>query len=170
MKYLFLLPVLALGAGPLPAGDEVAKNGAFDKGKFGWDTSPGVRVVEDVVPGKAPNRLLEFTCHRNERRRAWQRITVGNNTHSMKVTFRMKAQPDYAGPSPDAEQFTIRYERRDGGSTFTTRTVPKTPDWTEITFDMNDFSGSQTIDFSIELHPAQGRVWVDDVSIRRIGG
>lgn len=170
MKLLHLLPAVALWAGPLLADDEAAKNGSFDKGKFGWDTSPGVRVVEDVVPGKAPNRLLEFDCHRSERRSAWQRIAVGNQTHSMKVKFRMKAQPDYAGPSPEAEQFTIRYERRDGGSTFTTRTVPKSPDWTEVAFDLTDFSGSQSIVFSIELHPAQGHVWVDDVSIRRIDG
>lgn len=168
-RVVFFLLTCAL-ASPLWADDEACKNGDFEKGKFGWDSTPGVRVVEETVPGKPINRVMEINCHRSERRSIWQRITVGNKVHTMQVAFKMKALPDYQGATPEVEQFSIRYERRGGGSTFLTLPVEKTGEWEDVKFDMTDFTDSQTIVFSIEMHPAQGRVWIDDVKIKRIGG
>lgn len=170
MNRWILLLAAALLAMPARAEDDGVKNGDFEKGKFGWDSTPGVRVVNAPVPERPLNRALEFNLLKNEKRRVWQRIAVPHNCNLMKVSLKMKAGPGYKAAAPPAEQYTMRYERRDGSGVLSTRIVEKKPEWTEVTWDMTDFSGSQSIVFSIEIHPGEGSVLIDDVKIIRFGG
>ena len=155
-----LLLAFALSA---PANDDnMVKNGDFEKGKMGWKTEPGVHVIDITDAGKA-NKVLEVELDKNSKKMASTRVNLKSKTKALTLTLRVKPSPGFKSATPDGTQLTIRFKRADGSHSFWEKKVTSKDEWQEIKWDYSDLKGSAALVFSIEFHPGEGVLWVDDV-------
>jgi len=170
MKYAFAAVLLLLA---LPAGAENAlKNGDFEKGKMGWDTDPGLRVVpiQEIMPelaGSGQGQVLAVELHKNNRRALSTKLRLDRKTRMLSIQMKMRAGPGFNPVPPTAPQFTIRLEYQ-GGATMYAKAINPAGDWQEVKWDYTELQGKSQIKMVVEFHPGGGLILVDDVVIEEV--
>lgn len=170
MKYAFAA-VLLLIAGPALA-ENAVKNGDFEKGKMGWDTDPGLRVVpiQEVMPelaGSGQGQVLAAELHKSNRRALSTRLRIDRKTRLLSIQLKMRAGPGFNPVPPTAPQFTIRLEYQ-GGATLFPRAIDPAGDWQVVKWDYTELQGKSQIKMVVEFHPGGGIILVDDVVVEEV--
>lgn len=170
MKYA--VAVLALFIA-LPAFAESAiKNGDFEKGKMGWDTDPGLRIVPiaEILPGTTDTQhgqVLAAELHKSNRRALSTRLRIDRKTRMLSIQMKMRPGPGFNPTPPTAPQFTIRLEYQ-GGATFSQRAIDPAGDWQDVKWDFTDLQGKSQIKLLVEFHPGGGMILVDDFVVDEV--
>lgn len=172
---VLLFVTLALLCAPALAAEEEAevenciKNGDFDKGKVRWRTAPGMRVVEmEEAEKEGKNRVLEVRLDKRKARAFSQRISIKKKTQLLDISFRIKASDDFEPAIAAGDQFSVRCERPDRSTTYTSRKLEKKGEWEKVEWQFSRFEGARQITFSIEINAGEGKVWIDDICVKQL--
>ncbi|MFH0980517.1 MAG: hypothetical protein V2A79_03135 [Planctomycetota bacterium] len=165
-----VLFVLILCASRLAMAEDesILKNGDFEKGKMGWKMEPGIRVVDEpgAAPGQPANQVLEAEAHKSRTRKMQAQLNVSTKAKALIFSMRVKASPSFRSATPSADQLTLRLERPDRSATFTSRRIATNDVWQTIDWNYTQLEGARRLDFSIEFHPGDGSVYVDDAVMK----
>lgn len=170
MKYAVAIVALLLA---LPAfGESLIKNGDFEKGKMGWDTDPGLRIVpiQEVLPGTADaahGQVLAVELHKSNHRALSTRLRIDRKARMLSIQMKMRAGPGFNPVPPTAPQFAIRLEYQ-GGATLSQRVIDPAGGWQDVKWDFTDLQGKPQIKFVVDFNPGGGMILVDDVVIDEI--
>ena len=157
----------------LPAfGESLIKNGDFEKGKMGWDTDPGLRIVpiQEVMPelvGSPQGQVLAAELHKNNRRALSTKLRIDRKARMISIRMKMRPGPGFNPVPPEAPQYTIRLEYQ-GGATVSQRAIDPAGDWQDVKWDFTDLQGKSQIKMVVEFHPGGGIILVDDVAVDEV--
>lgn len=128
------------------------KNGDFENGKQFW------RGDGKVVTAKEGSKVLELKASERYGDEITQEVDMGKNTQC-EVTFKMRSE-GYTGNG-----LRVAMQRRGGGSTFTTRSVPADGNWTDFKWTFSRNTPDEKFTLTISPTMGKGSIQIDDVKI-----
>ena len=152
-----------------PAGPSLLDNGTFDEDLAGWTL--------EIAPGADASAAVDATGGPDGSGAARIDITIGSAARSgivlVSSPFGLERGRRYAVTAKvraDAvREVRLRIATVEGQTT-TARAFTVGPTWSTATFELTELASGSTSVFAVDVGRSDASVWLDDITITRVGG